>query len=68
MNEAYGLCQPVATMGSHPWLRDELAYPSPAEPGNAEPYAAAKVPFETSEAPEELGNFAWENSAGRGEK
>jgi hypothetical protein len=67
LNEAYGLCQPEATLGCHPWLRDELAEPSPAEPGNAEPYAAAKVPFnETTEAPEELGNFAWENSASRG--
>jgi hypothetical protein len=25
MNAAYGLFQPVATLGSHPWLRDELA-------------------------------------------
>src|SRR5690349_9099093 len=27
LNEAYGLCQPVATLGSHAWLRDELANP-----------------------------------------
>ena len=24
LNEAYGLMQPVATLGSHPWLRDSL--------------------------------------------
>src|SRR5437762_1349587 len=28
LNESYGLFQPVATLGSHPWLRDSLAVPS----------------------------------------
>lgn len=42
--EAMGYHQPVATMGSHPWLRDELANPTELEPGNAEPGPGMKVP------------------------
>ena len=45
LNEAYGLCQPEATLGSHPWLRDSLADPSELEPGNAEPSIDQKMPF-----------------------
>ena len=41
---AYGLHQPVATMGSHPWLRDELTVTSVMEPGNAEPGPGMEVP------------------------
>lgn len=41
---AYGYNMPVATMGSHPWLRDELATPSQTEPGNAEPQINFKIP------------------------
>lgn len=44
MNAAYGLNQPVATIGSHPFLRDELANPGEPEPGNAQPFADAKIP------------------------
>jgi hypothetical protein len=42
--QAYGLNQPVATLGSHPWLRDELANPTELEPGNAEPTVDLKIP------------------------
>lgn len=42
--DAMGYHQPVATLGSHPWLRDELANPTELEPGNAEPIAGMKVP------------------------
>ena len=34
---AYGYNQPMATMGSHPWLRDELTVTSEREPGNQMP-------------------------------
>lgn len=44
LNNVYGLHQPDATIGSHPWLRDELAVTSELEPGNAEPFAGMKVP------------------------
>ena len=44
MNAAYGLFVPVATLGSHPFLRDELANPTEREPGNAEPFSDVKVP------------------------
>ena len=46
MNLAYGLTQPVATLGSHPWLRDSLADPSPSEPGNAVPNEGRGVPLQ----------------------
>lgn len=45
LNEVYGLCQPAATLGSHPWLRDSLADPSELEPGNAAPSIDQKMPF-----------------------
>ena len=57
LNEAYGLRQPEATLGSHPWLRDSLADPSEREPGNASP-TVDKTPFaegQTASAPSELG-------------
>lgn len=41
---AYGYNLPVATLGSHAWLRDELANPSQEEPGNAAPEVNFKVP------------------------
>jgi len=44
LNEAYGLCQPEATLGSHPWLRDSFATPAEDEPGNASP-TVDKTPF-----------------------
>jgi len=44
MNESYGLCQPVATLGSHPWLRDSLTNTSEKEAGNAEPFPCGKLP------------------------
>jgi hypothetical protein len=44
LNESYGLRQPEATLGSHPWLRDSLADPSEKEPGNASP-TVDKTPF-----------------------
>jgi hypothetical protein len=44
MNAAYGLYQPVATLGSHPFLRDELANPTEREAGNAEPFPSEKLP------------------------
>jgi hypothetical protein len=44
MNESFGLCQPAATLGSHPFLRDELANPTELEPGNAEPQQGLKIP------------------------
>lgn len=44
LNEAYGLTQPVATPGSHPWLRDELATPGIEEPGNAVPSRDLEIP------------------------
>jgi hypothetical protein len=42
--KAYGYNLPVATMGSHPWLRDELATQDETEPGNAEPRLELKIP------------------------
>ena len=45
LNYAYGLCQPTADLGSHPWLRDSLADASEREPGNAEPQQDVKTPF-----------------------
>jgi hypothetical protein len=44
LNESFGLYQPVATLGSHPFLRDELANPTEREPGNAEPFPDVKLP------------------------
>jgi hypothetical protein len=44
LNEAYGLLQPVATIGTHPWLRDGLVTPDELEPGNAEPRQGVKMP------------------------
>jgi hypothetical protein len=44
INQLYGLNQPAATLGSHPWLRDELATPSETEPANAVPAKGMKVP------------------------
>lgn len=41
---AYGYNMPVATLGSHPWLRDELADLSEMEPGNAQPGPGLKYP------------------------
>src|SRR5260221_653256 len=41
---AYGYNMPVATLGSHPWLRDGLADLSEMEPGNAEPEPDLKYP------------------------
>lgn len=46
MNYTYGLCQPVTTLGCHPWLRDSLSTTGEDEPGNAEPASDLKVPFE----------------------
>jgi hypothetical protein len=40
----YGYNQPVATLGSHPWLRDGLVTPDEREPGNAEPSRNYKIP------------------------
>src|SRR6266550_8881877 len=42
--QAMGYNQPIATLGSHPWLRDELANPTELEPGNAEPTEFLKIP------------------------
>lgn len=44
LNEAYGLMQPAATIGSHPWLRDELTNTGESEAGNAVPSADLKLP------------------------
>jgi hypothetical protein len=46
MNLAYGLTQPVATLGSHAWLRDSLADPGTSEPANAIPNQVRGVPLE----------------------
>ncbi len=45
LNEAYGLTQPIAGLGIHPWLRDGLAGDSEDEPGNAQPKPGIRVPF-----------------------
>ena len=45
LNYAYGLCQPAAGLGVHPWLRDSFATPDEKEPGNASPTLADKTPF-----------------------
>jgi hypothetical protein len=45
LNYAYGLCQPVADLGSHPWLRDSLATPGEKEPGDAPPETGSDTPF-----------------------
>jgi hypothetical protein len=44
--EAYGYNMPLATMGTHPWLRDGLADASQKEPGNGQPVAGAGIPGE----------------------
>ena len=44
LNEAYGLMQPVATIGSHPWLRDSLTNTGDMEAGNMEPSQNVKLP------------------------
>jgi hypothetical protein len=44
LNESFGLYQPVATLGSHPFLRDELSNPTEREAGNAEPFPTVKLP------------------------
>jgi hypothetical protein len=44
----YGYNMPVATMGSHPWLRDGLANTSELEPANAEPKREYKIPARQS--------------------
>ena len=46
INACYGLTQPVATPGSHPWLRDELATPGTNEPANAVPTPMRGVPIQ----------------------
>lgn len=45
INQCYGLNQPAATLGSHPWLRDELTNTGETEPGNAVPNPSIKTPF-----------------------
>jgi hypothetical protein len=45
LNAAYGLNQPTATLGSHPWLRDGLTVTNEDEAGNAVPTTNMKVPF-----------------------
>jgi hypothetical protein len=45
LNLAYGLSQPAATLGQHPWLRDSCADPTTAEPGPAEPDKVRGVPM-----------------------
>lgn len=42
--QVYGYHQPIATLGSHPWLRDELTNTGEMEPGNAEPKLGLKIP------------------------
>lgn len=44
LNASYGLLQPVATLGSHPFLRDGLTTPDELAPGNAEPQPGLKIP------------------------
>lgn len=46
LNACYGLTQPVATLGSHPWLRDGLATTDTEEAGNAAPNQVRGVPME----------------------
>jgi hypothetical protein len=46
INACYGLTQPIATPGSHPWLRDSLADPSTSEPANAQPNQVRGVPLQ----------------------
>ena len=46
MNLAYGLTQPIATLGSHPWLRDSVADPGTSEPANAIPNQVRGVPLQ----------------------
>jgi hypothetical protein len=46
LNACYGLTQPIATPGSHPWLRDELATPTTDEPSNAIPNEVRGVPLQ----------------------
>jgi hypothetical protein len=45
LNLAYGLTQPVATVGSHPWLRDSCADPTTSEPASAAPDRVRGVPM-----------------------
>ena len=45
LNACYGLTQPIATLGSHPWLRDSLADPGTSEPGNV-PNQVRGVPLQ----------------------
>lgn len=44
LNQCYGLGQPIATLGSHPWLRDECAVTSTDEPANTVPKPNLGIP------------------------
>jgi hypothetical protein len=41
-----GLTAPIATLGTHPWMRDGIADPGLREPGNAEPDGKRGVPMQ----------------------
>ena len=46
INACYGLTQPVAPAGSHPWLRDSLATQDTSGPAPAQPNQVRGVPLQ----------------------
>ena len=46
INACYGLTEPVAPAGSHPWLRDSLATPDTSGPAPAQPNQVRGVPLQ----------------------
>jgi len=48
LNQQYGLTQPIANLGSHPWLRDGCATQDTSEPATAVPNQVRGVPMERS--------------------
>lgn len=43
MQYTFGLCSPVAGLGEHPWLRDELTNSGQKQPGNETPHYTAQI-------------------------
>lgn len=49
MQYAFGLCSPVAGLGTHGWLRDSLTNTGQKQPGNEQPHYTAQIARRISE-------------------